>query len=64
MQAERTTIDQPSSQRLVQVSLPPDMIVTIDSLAAKARVGRSTMIRTLLAQHLDALTAQKERADG
>lgn len=38
---------------LVQVSLPPDMMAHIDALAEKARVKRATMVRTLLAEHLD-----------
>jgi hypothetical protein len=47
----------PAGNTIVQVILPPDMVQAIDELADKARLKRGTMVRTLLAQQLDAMKA-------
>lgn len=55
--ARKTVVAAPADSTVVQVILPPDMVQAIDELADKARVKRGTMVRTLLAEHLDAMKA-------
>ena len=58
MATRGAVIEPVAGNKLVQVSLPPDMIEAIDALADKSRVKRGTMVRTILAQYLDDLKAQ------
>ena len=58
MATRGAVIEPVTGNKLVQVSLPPDMIEAIDALADKSRVKRGTMVRTILAQYLDELKAQ------
>lgn len=56
--AQRAVVAEPvEPNTLVQVSIPPDMMADIDALADKARVKRATMVRTLLAEHLNEIKA-------
>ena len=50
------------SPTLVQVSIPRDMMTAIDALAAKARVKRATMVRTMLAELLDSMKGAVPRS--
>lgn len=61
--AQRAVGDDHESPTLVQVSIPRDMMRDIDALAAKARVGRATMCRTMLAQLLDSMKRATELLD-